>query len=190
MLNDAERMSDPAPATEHDKSPRANASQFFVAGELCRRGYAAVVTMGNTPNTDVLCSNRAGTRFVHIQVKTFVPGESRTCSVGVKAEKPYGPNFFWVLAGIPKPTSKHQDFVYYVIPAADMAKNVKALHQHWLDTPGRDGQPHKQNTIRAVNVSDKPYPVFWNIEQYRGEAGWKRITDVLDEAPGVPAVVG
>jgi hypothetical protein len=59
---------------EKDKSARGNASQFFVARELCRRGYAAVVTMGITPNTDILCSNRAGTRFVHIQVKSFLPG--------------------------------------------------------------------------------------------------------------------
>lgn len=36
-----------------DKISRGNASQFFVAGELCRRGYCAVVTLGNTPNTDV-----------------------------------------------------------------------------------------------------------------------------------------
>ncbi len=27
-----------------DKSSRGNASQFFIAGELCRRGYSAVVT--------------------------------------------------------------------------------------------------------------------------------------------------
>ena len=79
-----------------DTSTRANASQFFIAGELCRRGYSAVVTLGNTPNTDILCSNLAGTRFVHIQIKTFVPG-GRTCSVGVKAEKDFGENFFWVL---------------------------------------------------------------------------------------------
>lgn len=85
---------------EHDKSHRGNASQFFVAGELCRRGYAAVVTLGNTPNTDVLCSNRGGTKFVHIQVKTFLPG-TKTCSVGLKAERRFGPTFFWVLAGIP-----------------------------------------------------------------------------------------
>ena len=83
-----------------DKSSRGNASSFFVAGELCRRGYAAVVTLGNTPNTDVLCSNLAGTKFVHIQVKTFVPGNA-TCSVGLKAEIDYGPSFFWVLGGIP-----------------------------------------------------------------------------------------
>jgi len=75
-----------------EKSTRGNASQFFVAGELCRRGYSAVVTMGNTPNTDILCSNIEGTRFVHIQVKTFVPG-GRTCSVGVKAEKNFGEFF-------------------------------------------------------------------------------------------------
>jgi len=70
--------------TGRDKSFRGNASQFFVAGELCRRGHAAVVTLGNTPNVDILCSNAAGTRFAHIQVKTFEPA-NRTCSVGLKA---------------------------------------------------------------------------------------------------------
>jgi hypothetical protein len=29
-----------------DKSSRGNASQFFIARELCRRGYSAVVTWG------------------------------------------------------------------------------------------------------------------------------------------------
>src|SRR5437899_9654718 len=83
-----------------DKSSRGNASQFFVAGELCRRGYSAVVTLGNTPNVDILCSNQEGTRFAHIQVKTFIPG-NRSCSVGVKAMKKRERTFFWVLAGIP-----------------------------------------------------------------------------------------
>ena len=69
-----------------DKTFRGNASQFFVAGELCRRGYYAVVTLGNAANTDILCSNVAGTKFVHIQVKTYLPG-NKTCSVGVKAER-------------------------------------------------------------------------------------------------------
>ena len=41
--------------------------------------------MGNTPNTDILCSNSEGTKFVHIQVKTYVPG-NKTVTVGVKAE--------------------------------------------------------------------------------------------------------
>jgi hypothetical protein len=116
------------------KYTQGNASQFFIAGELCRRGYSAVVTLGNTPNTDILCSNIAGTRFVHIQVKTFVSG-NRTCSVGMKAEKDFGKNFFWVLGGIPK-RNTNASFEYYIIPASVMAKNVVEAHQLWLKSPG------------------------------------------------------
>ena len=119
-----------------DKSTRGNASQFFVAGELCRRGYSAVVTLGNTPNTDILCSNIQGTRFVHIQVKTFIPGR-RTCSVGLKAERNFGDNFFWVLGGIPEPKSQ-RTFEYYVIPAAAMAENVTRGHQRISRAMGSD----------------------------------------------------
>lgn len=85
---------------DNDKGFRGNASQFFVAGELCRRGYTAVVTLGNTPNVDILCSNKEGSRFVHIQVKTFVPG-NRTCSVGMKAMRDFGPSFSGFLRGFP-----------------------------------------------------------------------------------------
>jgi len=163
-------------AAHHDKSHRGNASQFFVAGELCRRGYAAVVTMGNTPNTDVLCSNREGTRFVHIQVKTFLPG-NKTCSVGVKAEKQYGERFFWVIAGIPGPGSAHP-FRYYVIPCADMARNVSTFHQSWLRAPGMKGQQRNDNTVRAVGVENGAAAYFWHVEPY--ENRWDLIEAVLD----------
>lgn|SRR5574337_834242 len=161
---------------ERDKSARGNSSQFFVAGELCRRGYAAVVTLGNTPNTDVLCSNRAGTKFVHIQVKTFVPG-TKTCSVGLKAEKNFGPLFFWVLAGIPEPKSPAA-FEYFIIPSADMAQNVTKFHKRWLQAPGKDGQPHKDSAVRAVNVPPTTYPHLWVIEPYREQ--WDLIAEQLD----------
>lgn len=150
--------------SEKEKSSRGNASQFFIAGELCRRGYSAVVTLGNTPNTDILCSNIEGTRFVHIQVKTFVPG-IRTCSVGMKAEKDFGKNFFWILGGIPKQNSK-ANFEYYVIPASAMAKNVAKAHQLWLKSPGVKGQEHKDSTVRTVHLP--PHRSFsgWDISEY------------------------
>jgi hypothetical protein len=149
----------------NEKSTRGNASQFFVAGELCRRGYSAVVTLGNTPNTDVLCSNIAGTRFVHIQVKTFVPG-SRTCSVGLKTEKKYGPNFFWVLGGIPQPEQK-REFDFYIIPAGVMQKNILADYDLWIRTPGKNGRRHNETSVRTVHLP--PYKSFsgWNISRYR-----------------------
>ncbi len=161
---------------ERDKSARGNSSQFFVAGELCRRGYAAVVTLGNTPNTDILCSNRAGTKFVHIQVKTFVPG-NRTCSVGLKAEKEFGPNFFWVLGGIPLPNTD-KSFEYFIIPSAEMASNVKQGHELWLGALSKQGQPHKESMVRTVHLP--PYNSFsgWNIEKFRNR--WDLIEEILN----------
>ena len=112
-----------------DKNYRGNASQFFIAGELCRRGYSAVVTLGNTPNTDILCSNLEGTKFVHIQVKTFVP-TNKTCSIGVMSEKNYGENFIWVLGGIPKPDDVESEFIYYIIPSPVLSEQITQRHQN------------------------------------------------------------
>jgi len=131
--------------------------------------------MGNTPNTDVLCSNRQGTEFVHIQVKTFVPG-TKTCSVGLKAERPFGPRFFWVLAGIPAADSRAA-FEYFIIPASDMAQNVGAFHKRWLAAPGKEGRAHRDSSVRAVNVPPNNYPHLWCIDEYRGR--WDLIIDQL-----------
>lgn len=150
---------------EKEKSTRGNASQFFVAGELCRRGYSAVVTLGSTPNTDILCSNLAGTKFVHIQVKTFVPG-GRTCSVGLKAEKYFGENFFWVLGGIPLTRSK-ASFEYYIIPASVMASKILEGHGLWLNMPGKKGQAHNESKIRTVHLPPFKSISGWDISEYR-----------------------
>ncbi len=152
-------------ASSNDKSTRGNASQFFVAGELCRRGYSAVVTLGNTPNTDILCSNLAGTRFVHIQVKTFIPG-NRTCNVGLKAVKSFGNNFFWVLGGIPQPKSEKL-FEYYIIPSAVMAAHVLQSHQKWLAEPGSQGHVRKDSNVRTVHLP--PYKSYsgWDVAEFR-----------------------
>ena len=160
---------------EHDKSFRGNASQFFVAGELCRRGYSAVVTLGNTPNVDVLCSNKDGSRFVHIQVKTFVPG-NRTCSVGTKAERDFGPTFFWVLAGIPLRGSAGQPD-YYIIPSRNMAHNVTEQHELWLRIPGAKGQPHKDSRVRTIELPPRKSLNGWDISPYLNK--WELIEERL-----------
>jgi len=158
-----------------NKNHRGSASQFFVAGELCRRGLVAVVTMGNTPNTDILCSNIEGTKFVHIQVKTFVPG-NRTVSVGRKAEKNYGENFIWVLAGIPEAGSD-KDFEYFVVPSSVISKNVERDHRKWLETPGKNGQTHNDNNIRVIKLPPYNLNSEWKIDDYKNQ--WSIITDLL-----------
>lgn len=158
-----------------DKSYRGNASQFFVAGELCRRGFSAVITLGNTPNTDILCSNVEGTKFVHIQVKTFIPGR-KTCSVGIKAEKYFGDNFFWILGGIPEPGSS-SSFEYYIIPAKEMSKQIKDAHIHWLNTPGVKGQKHNDSKVRMVHIPPSNSRTGWGISEYLNR--WDLIEEKL-----------
>ena len=160
-------MSDAAP-NKSDKSARGNASQFFVAGELCRRDLVALVTIGNTPNTDILCSNKAGTKFVHIQVKTFVPG-SRTVSVGLKAEKNYGDNFIWVLGGIPHANQDNR-FEYYVIPLPVVAENVREAHRMWLAGKGKNGDVRKDGNVRTIHLPPFKSYSGWSIEQYSNTA--------------------
>ncbi len=136
----------------------------------------AVVTMGNCPNTDILVSNKAGTKFVHVQVKTFVPG-IRTCSVGMKAERDFGPNFFWVLAGIPEP-EQAANFIYYVIPSAEMANHIKADFKIWAETPGTRGQPHDSTTtVRAVTLPPEVSLSGWDLTPF--ENRWDLIQDKL-----------
>lgn len=159
-----------------NKNSRGSAAQFFVAGELCRRGLIAVVTMGNTPTTDILCSNLRGTKFVHIQVKTYEPGRTKV-TVGKKAEIDNGEKFIWVLAGIP--TSKSQDaFEYYIIPSPVVAKNVKEGHGKWLVTPGRNNQQHDETTMRIIDLPPQVSNTGWSVEQYRNK--WDIIENLLD----------
>ena len=159
-----------------EKVQRGNASQFFVAGELCRRGLVAVVTMGNTPNTDVLCSNVEGTKFVHIQVKTFKP-KSRTCTVGKKAETDYGKNFIWVLCGLPEiGDDSSPDF--FIIPSQVLSKQVSSAHKEWLKGETPQGTPRKDSDVRTVAIPPNTSYIDWSIEDYRNR--WEIIEKLLD----------
>lgn len=105
------------------KSIKGAASQYFVAAELSRRGLVAALTLGNCPNTDILCSNSDATGFAHVQVKTFPLGKKK-CMVGPRAEANPGRRFFWVLVGLPSPESGHP-LEYYIIPARDNGASRK-----------------------------------------------------------------
>ena len=47
-----------------------------------------------------------------------------------------------------------------------MAKNVSEAHQLWLRTPGKKGQPHNDNSVRAVYLPPKKSITGWSIKRY------------------------
>lgn len=167
----------PLSMNKNDKGYRADASQFFVAGELCRRGLIAVVTLGNCPNTDILCSNREGTRFVHIQVKTFIPGY-KTCTIGRKGERDYGANFFWVLGGIPEPGT-NSIFEYYIVPSVVMAAGLAEDFRVWRTTLGPiKAQRDVNSTMRNLALPPGTGPSGFCVARYKNN--WSLIEEQLN----------
>lgn len=155
-----------------NKIAQGNAAQLLVAAELNRRGWSAAVTLGNTPHVDVLCSNQDGTRFAFIQVKSFHI-KNKSCTVGVKAENVYAENFFWVIVGLSYDVKQKDAF--YIVPAGDMSESVSNLHKQWLNTPGKNGQQHKDNAIRKVHVGKSEFE--YDISDWVDR--WDLIGDVL-----------
>ena len=52
------------------------------------------------------------------------------------------------------------EFEFYVIPAAVMSRETKEMHQRCLDTPGEDGKPRKEMTVRGAIYPTSLKPVF------------------------------
>ena len=95
--------------------------------------------------------------------------------MGKKAETTYYDNFFWVLGGIPHPGNN--DFEYYIIPSGIMAKNIREVHVMWLNSPGKKGQAHNPNDLRAVLLPPQKNINGWGISDYLNR--WDLIEEKL-----------
>src|SRR3989338_4666750 len=91
------------------------AGEYFVAGELSRRGYIASITLRNTANIDILASN--GEKTANIQVKTKCIERSKVWDLGNKSlkYKKIKNNTFYVLVEISS-DSENKEVSYYIIP--------------------------------------------------------------------------
>jgi len=97
-------------------------------------------------------------------------------SVGVKAQKDYGKNFIWVLAGIPTVT-QNAPFEYYVIPSSIVSENVIKAHKEWLKTPGKKGQKHNESKVRTIHLPPHKSFTGWRIDEYKNR--WDIIEALL-----------
>ncbi len=142
------------------------AGEYFVAGELSRRGYVASLTLRNTRGIDVLASNADATKSVGIQVKTSQVAlkEDRRYSdahwmLNVKAETAIGTNLFYVFVVLPEQGEPS----YYVVPSAVVAKSVYDSHKQWEKTPGRKGPHSLTNPMRIFKDRDGQYRDRWDL---------------------------
>ena len=141
------------------------AGEYFVAAELSRRGWIAVLTLKNTPNIDLIATTPDGKRAVNIQVKTRSIANRQGWVFSRNIETPVpGNNFYVALVDLQGMDSKPD---YYIIPKNLFAKWIAKGHREWLAAPGREGHVRVDNPIRAIKGSQlhvfQKYHNNWNL---------------------------
>ena len=130
-------MSDRPPQDRGQTIRTGIAGEFFVAGELSKRGWIASLTAKNTPDVDVLASRPTGNVHARIQVKTRSPAYSYAHRVG-RTLRLVGERDFLVLVDL---GTENEAPLYWVIPtlvAAELitdeqirTKDVEEFQDRW-----------------------------------------------------------
>ena len=118
-----------------------NCGEYYVAAELERRGFTVAVPMSNVDNFDILARSKKTNKQYAIQVKTTT---KKTWLLNKKAETLEANDIFYVFVRILGDNAPE----YYIYSSKEVAKTVSEYHITWLNTPGKKGRVHKDNTMR------------------------------------------
>ena len=132
------------------------AGEYFVAGELSRRGYIASITLRNTEGTDILASD--GQKAVNIQVKTRCIERATSWDLGSKPLKyeDVEDGTFYVMVAIHS-DPKNKEIVYHIFPKTEFNKKVEENFQENKKKPKKNGDPKTTNWRRFIK---KDYPEY------------------------------
>ena len=133
-----------------------NAGEYFVAGELERRGFTVAVPMSNVKDFDILAISRTTYKQLAIQVKTT---NKKDWILDKKNEDLTGDNIFYVFVYLNKLGTPE----YHIVPSTYVASTIKRDYQNWISSPGKKGQPHKDIRIRRFFDKDNTYLGRWDL---------------------------
>lgn len=129
-----------------------NAGEYFVAGELERHGFTVAVPMPNVKDFDILAINRTTYEQFAIQVKT-TGYKQKKWTLSKKNETLEGDHVIYFFVSL----NELETPEYHIVPSKIVAETVRKSHQEWLNTPGKHGQAHNDNTIRNFWDKDDVY---------------------------------
>lgn len=142
----------------YEKSLIGVTGEYYVAAELCRRGYLALLTPRNYPTTDIIVHNPKTNCQITIQVKTtFIESRAKKWSYMLPNEVLTHAEFFIFVAVLKTDEPKYR---IYILPRERIAEISTQLHENYLKThPNvRREQPY---TMESEEL--KPYEDNWKI---------------------------
>lgn len=137
------------------------AGEHLVLSRLLARGILASQSPFNAYKADILVNPTGEGKPLLIQVKTRSgKGSRKKWPMKAKHESMTDSNLFYCFVDLGE---VHP--LVYVIPAKVVANVIKTGHQNWLKAPGKRGQKHNDNDMRAISntprLSNKFAPDGW-----------------------------
>lgn len=122
-----------------------NCGEYYVAAELERRGFTVAVPMSNVDNFDILAisRNKPYNQYA-IQVKTTT---KNNWLLHKKNETINEEHIYYIYV---KLVNNHAP-EYYIYPSKEIAEVITERHKNWLATPKKNGEPHKDTSMREFD---------------------------------------
>ncbi|MBN2565651.1 MAG: hypothetical protein JXB46_08070 [Candidatus Eisenbacteria bacterium] len=155
------------PKTQGSRGARnqqvARAGEYFVVGELSKRGAFAVTFAGNMPKIDVIACNQDQTRTIHIQVKTKRGGRNWHSSiVGSQPMEPQSDEAnFWVFVDLGDVTASPR---YWVVPDWWIRDDIYQAHRAYLESHGGKRARTPDSTHHSIDENRlKEWEGRWDV---------------------------
>lgn len=139
-----------------------NAGEYFVAGELERRGFTVAVPMSNVKDFDILAIDRETHKQIAIQVKT-TGYKQKKWTLSKKNENLIGDDIFYIFVSLNELDTPE----YHIVPSKIVANTIKESHNKWLETPGKKGQKHNNTNIRVFLDNEDLFFDKWDLLSYQ-----------------------
>lgn len=144
----------------NDMAQTGAAGVFYTAGQLSHRGWAASLTTGNMPRTDLVAQHIERGTLIAVQCKA---SNATNFQIGMGGELPPTPegNEWFVLVALGD-TGTRPDF--YVVPRAVVGAFVFVAHRAWLTGKSKSGKPHRDNSMRNIDATEVgAYKEKWDL---------------------------
>ena len=134
-----------------------NAGEYFVAGELERHGFTVAIPMSNTKDFDILIINRNNSKQFAIQVKT-TRYRQKNWILSKKNETLVSDNIIYFFVSLNEMDMPE----YHIVPSRIVSKTITESHINWLNSLGKSGQKHNDNSMRIFSDKEDTYLNRWD----------------------------
>ncbi len=172
--------------SSYDTTNIGNSGEYFVAGELERRGFTVAVPMSNVKDFDILAINRETYEQFAIQVKT-TGYKQKKWTLSSKNEKLIGESIIYVFVSLNELDTPE----YHIVPSQIVADTIAKYHRNWLNTQGKNGKKHNDTNIRVFLDKEDKYLDKWEYLDYQmikgllQDVSYKTLTDFIPKLQGI-----